>query len=105
MADVGGLAVDRLRSFIERAERLREEKKALENDLKEVFAEARATGFDVKAMKVILNERSADQGALDEHNTILDVYRRALGMVPDFSVDNAPVEEHAHLRVVREAAQ
>lgn len=81
-SDVGGIAGDRLRSFIERIERLEEEKKALANDIKEVYAEAKGTGFDTKIMRQIIRLRRMDKDDLDEQETLLDVYRRALGMLP-----------------------
>lgn len=55
MTEVGGIAADRLRSLIERIERLEEEKKALSGDIRDVFAEAKSAGFDVKIMRAILN--------------------------------------------------
>ena len=79
---VGGIAGDRLRSFIERVERLTEEKAALQADIKEVFAEARGSGFDVKIMRQIIRERRMDKDDLDEQETLLDLYRRALRMRP-----------------------
>ena len=85
MADVGGIAGDRLKSFIERIERLEEEKKALANDVKEVYAEAKGTGFDTKIMRQIIRLRRMDKDDLDEQETLLDVYRRALGMLPSES--------------------
>jgi uncharacterized protein (UPF0335 family) len=85
MADVAGIAGDRLRSFIERIERLEEEKRALADDIKEVFAEAKGAGFDTKIMRQIIKIRKMDKDDLDEQETLLDVYKRALGMLPDFS--------------------
>ena len=82
MADVGGIAGDRLKSFVERIERLEEERKALSNDIKEVYAEAKGTGFDVKIMRQVIRLRRMDKDDLDEQETLLDVYRRALGMLP-----------------------
>ena len=82
MADVGGIAADRLKSFIERIERLEEEKKALADDIKEVFAEAKGTGFDVKIMRQVIRLRRMDKDDLSEQETLLDLYRRALGMLP-----------------------
>lgn len=84
MADVAGIAGDRLKSFIERIERLEEEKRALAEDIKEVFAEAKGTGFDTKIMRQIIRIRKMDKDELDEQETLLDVYKRALGMLPDF---------------------
>ena len=85
MPDVGGIAGDRLKSFIERIERLEEEKKALANDIKEVYAEAKGTGFDTKIMRQVIRLRKMDKDDLDEQETLLDVYRRALGMLPSES--------------------
>ncbi len=85
MADVGGIAGDRLKSFIERIERLEEEKRALGEDIKEVYAEAKGTGFDPKIMRQIIRIRKRDKDDLDEEETLLDVYKRALGMLPDLS--------------------
>jgi len=82
MPDVGGIAGDRLKSFIERIERLEEERRALSNDIKEVYAEAKGTGFDVKIMRQVIRLRRMDKDDLDEQETLLDVYRRALGMLP-----------------------
>lgn len=77
---VGGIAGDRLKSFIERIEHLNEEKKTLAGDIKEVFAEAKGTGFDVKIMRKIISERQRDRDDFEEEAALLDVYRRALGM-------------------------
>jgi uncharacterized protein (UPF0335 family) len=82
MADVGGIAGDRLKSFIERIERLEEEKKALANDIKEVFAEAKGNGFDTKIMRQVIRLRRMDKDDLDEQEALIDVYKRALGMLP-----------------------
>ncbi len=83
MPDVGGIAGERLKSFIERIERLEEEKRALAEDIKEVYSEAKGTGFDTKIMRQIIRIRKRDQDELDEEETLLDVYKRALGMLPD----------------------
>jgi uncharacterized protein (UPF0335 family) len=89
MADVGGIAGDRLKSFIERIERLEEEKRALAEDIKEVYAEAKGTGFDTKIMRQIIRIRKMDKDDLDEQETLLDVYKRALGMIPNFEETKA----------------
>lgn len=78
--DVGGLAVDRLRSIIERVERLEEEKKALATDINDIFGEAKSAGFDVKVIKLLLRQRRQDAAEVEEQETLLDLYRRALGM-------------------------
>jgi uncharacterized protein (UPF0335 family) len=87
MTEVGGIAVERLRSLVERIERLEEEKKALADDIKEIYAEAKSSGFDVKVLRQVIRQRKIDARELEEQETILDLYRRALGMVelpPDF---------------------
>jgi len=83
MPDVGGIAGERLRSFIERIERLEEEKRTLGEDIKEVFAEAKGSGFDTKIMRQIIKIRRMDKDDLDEQESLLDIYKRALGMLPD----------------------
>jgi uncharacterized protein (UPF0335 family) len=88
MPDVGGIAGERLKSFIERIERLEEEKRALAEDIKEVFAEAKGNGFDIKIMRQILKIRRTDQDDLDEQEALLDTYLRALGMRPDLSEED-----------------
>jgi uncharacterized protein (UPF0335 family) len=85
MPDVGGIAGDRLKSFIERIERLEEEKKALANDIKEVYAEAKGTGFDTKIMRQVIRLRKMDKDDLDEQESLINIYKRALGMLPSES--------------------
>jgi uncharacterized protein (UPF0335 family) len=70
-----------LRAFIERVERLEEEKKTIADDIKEVFAEMKGTGFDTKAVRAILRLRKQDQAERQEAEAILDLYKAALGMV------------------------
>jgi uncharacterized protein (UPF0335 family) len=83
MPDVGGIAGERLKSFIERIERLEEEKRTLADDIKEVYSEAKGSGFDTKIMRQLIRLRRMDQDDLDEQESLLDVYKRALGMLPD----------------------
>ena len=75
MADTVGIAGDRIRSLIERVEQIEEELKALNEGKKEVFAEAKGEGFDVKVLKEILRLRKQDK---DEHESLLDLYMRAM---------------------------
>ncbi len=82
MPEVGGIAGERLKSFVERIERLSEEKAALSADIREVFAEAKATGFDPAAMRQIIKIRKMDKDDLDEQETLVELYKRALGMLP-----------------------
>ena len=83
MADTGGVAGAQLRAFIERVERLEEEKKAISDDIKEVFAEAKANGFDTKVMRQIVRIRKQDSAERQEQEALLDLYLHALGMIPD----------------------
>ena len=79
-SNVGGIAVDRLRSVIERVERLEEERKALAGDIKDIFSEAKSAGFDVPTLKNIIRLRKKEPSEIEEQETLLDIYRRALGM-------------------------
>lgn len=79
-AATGGIAADRLRSIIERVERLEEERKALSSDIKDIFAEAKSAGFDVKVIRQIIRIRKQEPADVEEQETLLDIYRRALGM-------------------------
>ena len=81
MADVGGIAGDQLKSFIERIERLEEEKAALASDIKDVFSEAKGTGFDTKIMRAIIRLRKLDSADIEEQETLTDLYKRALNMI------------------------
>ena len=83
MAEVGGIAGERLKSFIERIERLEEEKRALGADIKDVYAEAKGSGFEPRIMRQIVKIRKMDKDAVDEEEALLDLYKRALGMLPD----------------------
>ncbi len=80
MTEVGGIAADRLRSLIERIERLEEEKKALSGDIRDVFAEAKSAGFDIKIMRAILKLRKMNAADRDEQEFLLDTYRKALDL-------------------------
>ena len=75
------VAAGQLRAFIERIERLSEEKDTISEDIKEVFAEAKGTGFDTKAMRTIIRQRKKDQAERQEEEAIIDLYQAALGMV------------------------
>ncbi len=74
-------AKDQLRSIIERIERLEEEKKAISDDIRDVYAEAKGNGFDVKALRSIIRLRKQDADERQEHETILETYMHALGML------------------------
>jgi uncharacterized protein (UPF0335 family) len=79
-ASQGNIAADRLRSIIERIERLEEERKALGSDIKDIYAEAKSAGFDVKVLRQLIRIRKQEPADVEEQETLLDVYRRALGM-------------------------
>ena len=81
MADVGGVTGDQLRSLIERIERLEEEKAALAEDIREVYAEAKGNGFDVKVMRQIVRLRKMDSNDRSEMEAVLETYMAALGMM------------------------
>ena len=72
---------DQLKAFIERIERLEEEKKAIADDIKDVYAEAKGSGFDVKALRTIVRLRKQDPDERREEETILETYMHALGML------------------------
>ena len=77
---VGGIAADRLRSIIERVERLEEERKALSGDIKDIFAEAKSAGFDPVVLRALIRLRKKEPAEVEEQETLLDLYKRALGM-------------------------
>ena len=78
--DVEAVGVERLRSFVERVERLEEEKQEVADQIKEVFAEIKGEGYDTKAIRAIIRRRKQDPDKLAEHEAVLDLYLSALGM-------------------------
>ncbi|MEM7223744.1 MAG: DUF2312 domain-containing protein [Pseudomonadota bacterium] len=80
MAEAGGIAAQRLKSFIERIERLEEEKAALAADVREVYSEAKGEGFDVKIMRQVIRLRKMEADDRQEQEHLLDLYKQALGM-------------------------
>ncbi|HVR68834.1 MAG TPA: DUF2312 domain-containing protein [Verrucomicrobiae bacterium] len=80
MARGGGVAAERLKSFIERIERLEEEKAALTSDIREIYSEAKGTGFDTKVMRQIVRLRKMEEADRQEMQAILDTYKKALGL-------------------------
>ena len=79
----GGVAVDQLKSIIGRVEKLEEEKAGISADIRDVFAEAKGNGFDIKAIRAIIKIRKLDASEREEQETILDTYLHALNMLPD----------------------
>lgn len=78
MGNSSGVAGDRIRSFVERIERLEEEIKGLSDDKKDIYAEAKGEGFDVKILREVVRLRKQDKEEREEHETLLDVYLHAL---------------------------
>lgn len=87
MAVEDSVAQDQLRAFIERIERLEEEKAAISADIKEIYAEAKGNGFDTKILKAIIRIRKQDANERIEQEAILELYMSALGMVEAPSED------------------
>jgi uncharacterized protein (UPF0335 family) len=75
-----GFAKDQLKSFVDRIERLNEEREALSTDIREVYGEAKGTGFDVKILRQVIRMRKMDKADFQEQEAILDLYLSALGM-------------------------
>jgi uncharacterized protein (UPF0335 family) len=75
------IAKDQLKAVVERIERLEEEKKAIADDIRDVYAEAKGNGYDVKALRTIIRLRKQDTAERQEHEAILETYMHALGMV------------------------
>lgn len=82
MTDIQGTTRDQLRAFVERIERLEEEKAALADDLREVYSEAKSMGFDVKTLRTVVRLRKQDANERQEQEAILETYLAALGMLP-----------------------
>lgn len=89
MSDAGGVASNQLRAFIERIERLEEEKKTIAEDIKEVYGEAKAMGYDTKVLRKVVSIRKLDQNERMEQEAILDTYLAALGMLPNNGQEDA----------------
>jgi len=81
------VARDQLRSIVERIERLEEEKKTISEDIKDVYGEAKANGFDTKVLRQVVRMRKQDTSERQEQDAIRDLYLHALGMLPDLPGD------------------
>ena len=79
-AKAGAISADRLKSFVERIEKLEEERGALGGDIRDVYSEAKGVGYDVRTMRKIVSLRKMDAAERDEQEALLDTYRHALGM-------------------------
>lgn len=91
--EIDGVKIAPLVSYIERIERLEVEKKAIADDIKEIFDTAKGNGYDVKAMRHVLKMRKMDEADRAEAEALIDIYMRALGMLAD-----TPLGEAARLR-------
>lgn len=89
MADVGGIAGEQLLAIVTRIERLEEDKKALADDIKDVFAEAKANGFDTKTLREVIKYRKQDKAEREEREALLELYLAALGMLRDTPLGDA----------------
>lgn len=79
---VGGITADHLTQYMERIERLEEEKSNIAADIRDIFAEAKGNGFDPKIMRQVLRLRKMDPSEIDEQEELVDLYKQALGMIP-----------------------
>ena len=79
-ASADGIAADRLRSIVERIERLDEERKERVSDIKDIYTEAKSAGFNVKVLRMIVSDRKKDPDEVEDQYSLLDVYKAALGM-------------------------
>ena len=97
MTDIGhnGVAADELRQFVERIERLEEEKAGIASDIKDVKAEAKGRGFDVKAITEIIRMRKQDAAERQEREAILETYMSALGMLAETPLGQAAIRKIA----------
>jgi uncharacterized protein (UPF0335 family) len=80
MSEVGGVSADRLKSFVERIERLEEEKSALAGDIREIYAEAKGSGFDARILRQVVRLRKMDRADRREQEELLELYKRALDL-------------------------
>lgn len=83
MIEQGGVSSDNLKSFIDRIERLEEEKGKILEDIKEVYSEAKSWGFDTKTIRKVISLRAKSEREREEEETLLDLYKRAVGLAPD----------------------
>jgi uncharacterized protein (UPF0335 family) len=89
MVNAGGVAGEQLRSLVERIERLEEERGGIAGDIRDIYAEAKASGFDVKTMRQVIRLRKLEKADRDEQEALLDLYRHALGMEFEATADAA----------------
>lgn len=86
------VAREQLRAVVERVERLEEEKKAISDDIRDVYAEAKANGFDTKVLRQVVRLRKQDLAERQEQDAVRDLYLQALGMLPEFEAESTASE-------------
>jgi uncharacterized protein (UPF0335 family) len=101
---LGSNAKNALKSFVERVERIEEEITGLRDDIKDIFAEARNSGFDTAAIRQILREKKMDPAIRAEREALCDTYRHALGMLADLPLGTAAILREAEERRAKDAA-
>jgi len=93
MSQIGhNVAAERLMSIVERIEKLEEERKALQADIKDIYTEAKSAGYDAKVLRMVIAARKKDQDELSEQQALLETYMRALGMLADTPLGQAAME-------------
>ena len=93
MTTVGhNMAADRLKSIVERIEKLEEERKALQEDIKDIYTEAKSAGFDTKVLRMVIASRKKDQAEWEEQQALLETYMKALGQLADTPLGKAAME-------------
>ena len=90
--ETGGIAADRLRSLVDRIERLEEERKALGSDIKDIYAEAKSAGYTPAIIRLLVKERRMDEAERQEREALLETYRAALGGIADLPLGVAAME-------------
>jgi uncharacterized protein (UPF0335 family) len=93
MSDIGhNMAADRLKSIVERIERLEEERKNLQGDIKDIYTEAKSAGFDTKVLRMVIASRKKDQAEWEEQQMLLETYMKALGQLADTPLGKAALD-------------
>ena len=93
MSKIGhNVAAERLISIVERIEKLEEERKHLQEDIKDIYTEAKSAGFDVKVLRMVIASRKKDQAEWEEQQALLETYMRALGQLADTPLGQAALE-------------
>lgn len=93
MTEIGhNVAAGRLQNIVERIERLEEERKNLQSDIKDIYTEAKSAGFDTKVLRMLIASRKKDQAEWEEQQALLETYMRALGQLADTPLGQAAME-------------